>query len=56
MILFMRYNNYTSDPFALFAGCSGPNPAGSIANRLDLGGGECVYRHNFINGFISFIF
>jgi len=43
MILFMRYNNYTSDPFALFAGCSGPNPAGSIANRLDLGGGECVY-------------
>jgi hypothetical protein len=36
MAEFMRYNDFENDEFAQFEGCSKPNPAGSIANRLDI--------------------
>ena len=32
----MRYNDFENDEFGQIEGCNFPNPAGSIANRLDL--------------------
>ena len=39
VILFVdfRYNDFQNDPEAQVQGCDQPTPAGSLANRMDLG-------------------
>ena len=43
-MIFMRYNNYLEDEFGTIEGCDPPNnPAGSIANRMELYSGNCTF-------------